>query len=81
MIVVAGIDTEVGKTVVSAILTEALDGCYWKPVQCGQPSDSDWVENQLSLKGRCFPTTFSLVTPCSPHLAARKRGSESKLKT
>ncbi|MFI5343185.1 MAG: AAA family ATPase [Chlamydiales bacterium] len=32
VLVVAGIDTDVGKTLVSAIVTEALDGCYWKPV-------------------------------------------------
>ncbi len=73
-IVVAGIDTEVGKTVVSAILAEALDGYYWKPVQCGLPADRDWVEENLSAKGRCYPSSFSLSTPCSPHLAARREG-------
>ncbi len=71
-IIVAGIHTEVGKTVVSAILAEALDGYYWKPVQCGLPADRDWVEGNLSAKGRCYPSTFSLSTPCSPHLAARR---------
>lgn len=73
-IVVAGIDTEVGKTVVSAIVTEALDGCYWKPVQCGRPSDAAWVQEQLSSKGRCYPSSFSFQTPSSPHLAARIEG-------
>lgn len=73
-IVVAGISTEVGKTIVSAILTEALDGYYWKPVQCGLPTDKDWVEENLSTKARCYPSNFSLSTPCSPHLAARKEG-------
>lgn len=73
-IVVAGIHTEVGKTVISAILTEALDGYYWKPVQCGLSRDSDWVQEQLTLPSRCYPSTFSLYTPCSPHLAARNEG-------
>ena len=38
---VTGISTEVGKTVVSAILTEALKADYWKPVQAGDLEDSD----------------------------------------
>ena len=73
-IIVAGIDTEVGKTVVSAILTEALDGCYWKPVQCGLPEDMAWVQERLSCKTRCYPSNFSFGSPCSPHLAAKKAG-------
>lgn len=73
-IIIAGINTEVGKTVVSAILTEALDGGYWKPVQCGLPSDLAWVQERLSSPSRCYPSTFSLCTPCSPHLAARIEG-------
>ena len=32
---VTGIGTEVGKTVIAAILTEALEADYWKPVQAG----------------------------------------------
>lgn len=73
-IIVAGIDTEVGKTVVSAVLTEALDACYWKPVQCGFPSDTAWIQEQISSKMRCYPPSFSLCSPCSPHLAARREG-------
>ena len=34
-IFVTGIGTDVGKTVVSAILAEALEADYWKPVQAG----------------------------------------------
>ncbi len=72
-LIVAGINTEVGKTLVSAILTEALGGCYWKPVQCGLPTDSDWVRGQIS-SGSISPSTFTLATPASPHFAARKEG-------
>lgn len=73
-IVIAGIDTEVGKTAVSAIVAEALSGRYWKPVQCGEPEDRIWVEKQLTSRGRCFPSSFVFKTPCSPHLAAKNEG-------
>ena len=38
---VTGISTEVGKTVASAILVEALQADYWKPVQAGDLHQSD----------------------------------------
>ena len=38
---VTGIGTGVGKTIVSAILTEALAADYWKPVQCGIADGTD----------------------------------------
>jgi len=79
-IIVVGINTDVGKTVVSAILTEALGGCYWKPVQCGPLADLDWVQERLSGKARCYPSTVSLCSPCSPHLAARKEGMKIEAK-
>ena len=49
-IFVTGIGTDVGKTVVSAILAEALEADYWKPVQAGdlEFSDSIKVENLIS---------------------------------
>ncbi len=73
-IVVAGIHTGVGKTANTAILTESLDGAYWKPVQCGLPSDAVWVQDRLSTEGRCYPSSFQLHAPCSPHLAAKREG-------
>ena len=39
--IVAGIGTEIGKTVVSAILTKALNATYWKPIQSGNLTDGD----------------------------------------
>ena len=47
---VTGIGTEVGKTVASAILTEALEADYWKPIQAGDldNSDSHKVERLIS---------------------------------
>lgn len=66
-ILVAGIGTEVGKTVASAILTTLLQGEYWKPIECGE-SDSSTVS-----KWDCpiHPPAYSLKAPLSPHHAAR----------
>lgn len=71
---IAGIGTNIGKTVVSAIVTEALNASYWKPVQAGfdDGSDTDWVGTRISHpKGRLFPETYKLLLPASPHIAAR----------
>ncbi|MCB0321567.1 MAG: AAA family ATPase, partial [Bdellovibrionales bacterium] len=38
---VTGIGTNVGKTIVSAILAQALEADYWKPIQTGEPEDAD----------------------------------------
>jgi len=41
---ITGIGTDVGKTIVSAILTEALEADYWKPVQAGDLDNSDTIK-------------------------------------
>ena len=70
---VTGISTEVGKTVVSAILTEALEADYWKPVQAGDLEDSDshkirrFISNTKTV---IHPNAYALNTPMSPHAAA-----------
>lgn len=67
---VAGIDTDSGKTLVSAILCEALGFDYWKPIQAGSPTDSDtlkaWLPNVV-----VHPEAYNLKTPASPHAAAK----------
>jgi dethiobiotin synthetase len=69
---VTGIDTDSGKTLVSAILCEALEADYWKPVQAGAPKDSDTVRNLISNKRSIIhPETFFLTTPASPHASAK----------
>ena len=40
-VIVAGIDTEIGKTVISAILCEAWGADYWKPIQSGIEEQTD----------------------------------------
>lgn len=70
---VTGIGTDVGKTVVSAILTEALEADYWKPVQAGdlENSDTHKVKRFISNSTSVFhPNSFALNTPMSPHAAA-----------
>ncbi len=70
---ITGISTEVGKTVVSAIVTEALEADYWKPVQAGDLhySDTDKVKALISNKKSVFhENSFALKTPMSPHAAA-----------
>lgn len=75
--IVAGCGTEVGKTVVAAILTTLLEGEYWKPIQSGPACDSDTAVVARLLdttKHRIHPPAYSLEAPVSPHHAARLEG-------
>ena len=70
---VTGISTEVGKTVASAIVTEALEADYWKPIQAGDldQSDSHMVADLISnTKTVVHKNSYALNTPMSPHAAA-----------
>lgn len=70
---ITGISTEVGKTIVSAIVTEALKADYWKPIQAGDLDNSDThkVKALVSNSKTVFhPNAFTLNTPMSPHAAA-----------
>ncbi len=76
-IFVTGISTEVGKTVASAIITEALEADYWKPVQAGDldNTDSHKVARLVSnTKTVIHPSSYELKTPMSPHAAAEIDG-------
>ena len=76
-IFVTGIGTDVGKTVVSAILMEALQYDYWKPVQSGNffGTDSLTVRNLVQNKNlRIHPEAFVLKQQLSPHVAAEQEG-------
>lgn len=80
---VTGIGTDVGKTVASAILAEALEADYWKPIQAGDLdwSDSHKVKSQISnTKSQLHPNAFALNTPASPHYAASVDGITIDLK-
>ena len=82
-IFITGISTDVGKTVTSAIVVEALEADYWKPIQAGDldNSDSHKVKSQISnLKSQFYPNAYQLNTPASPHLAAEIDGVSIDLK-
>jgi dethiobiotin synthase len=74
---VTGTDTNVGKTVLSALLVAALDAVYWKPVQTGVIEGTDresvrrWSE---ASEDRLPRERFRFDPPVSPHLAAREAG-------
>lgn len=74
---ITGIGTNVGKTIVSAVLTEALQADYWKPIQSGvlEGKDSDTVKSLISNDKSVFhPETYLLNEPLSPHFAAKLDG-------
>ncbi|NDD44405.1 dethiobiotin synthase [Synechococcus sp. HK01-R] len=78
-LVVCGTDTDVGKTVVSALLVQGLEARYWKPVQSGleQGGDRDWLVNLLHLPPeRWLPEAYAFQAPVSPHWAAEMENQE-----
>lgn len=71
---VSGISTEIGKTIASAMITEALHADYWKPVQSGDlhHTDSDRVRSYVSnSKTIIHPEQYKLTKPMSPHASAK----------
>lgn len=81
-IFIAGIGTDVGKTVVSSVFTEAFKADYWKPVQTGSFFSTDtaqvqkWVSNTES---KFHPEAFLLKQYMSPHAAAALEDIEINL--
>lgn len=79
-IFVTAIGTDSGKTMVSAIICEALGTAYWKPIQAGYPRDTDVVSSLVSNRSfKSYPEKYLLKTPASPHAAARIDGVDIKL--
>lgn len=81
-IFITGIGTDVGKTVVSSVLVEALKADYWKPVQTGSFFSTDtakvqkWVTNSET---KCHPEGYLLKQYMSPHAAAELEGIDIDL--
>ena len=76
-IFISGIGTGVGKTLVSAILTEALAADYLKPIQAGiaEGTDAEIIKSLIGNSSSVIhPATYQLNTPASPHIAARNDG-------
>ena len=76
---ITGIGTDVGKTVASAIVVEALQADYWKPIQAGEISHSD-IHSVMELisnsKSEMHGHSYALETPMSPHASAEIDGIE-----
>jgi len=78
-IFITGIGTGIGKTLASAIVAEALQADYWKPVQAGYETgtDSKWITSVLDgASTSVHPELYKLKLAASPHIAARE---ENKL--
>jgi dethiobiotin synthase len=75
---VTGTDTEVGKTVASAMIMarygRQTDLGYWKPIATGASTDRDvtTIQRLASSFGSIHPESYSFEPPVSPHLAARR---------
>ena len=76
-LIVTGTDTDIGKTVVCAMLTLALEGFYWKPIQSGTEGGTD-RQRVATLTGlppsRLLAERYVLSRPLSPHRAAELDG-------
>ncbi|MFM7666747.1 MAG: dethiobiotin synthase [Bacteroidota bacterium] len=75
-IVVAGIGTEVGKTIVSAIFCQAFTLNYWKPLQSGsiEDNDAEKIRELVSQSIEIFPNSYCFKEPLSPDQAAKLEG-------
>lgn len=72
-IFITGIGTDVGKTIASAIVVEALEADYFKPVQAGdlEYSDTHKVKELVAnTRSKFHENSYALHTPMSPHAAA-----------
>src|SRR3546814_505958 len=79
---ITGIDTGIGKTIISAILVEKLEADYWKPVQAGDLDHSDTMTVQSLVSNsasRFHPETYQLTQPFSPHNSARLDNVDIKI--
>ena len=75
--IVTGTDTDVGKTVFAAGLSQALKASYWKPAQAGLEGETDsQAVARLAPEATGLPEAYRLETPCSPHEAARVDGMQ-----
>jgi dethiobiotin synthetase len=82
-LVVAGIGTDVGKTVVSALLCRQHELDYWKPVASGSedgPVDHEIMRGLLSgLPVKVHEPRYTFKKSLSPHVAAALEGRDIEL--
>ena len=81
-IFITGNGTDIGKTIISAVITEHLKADYWKPVQSGELDNTDTmkVKRLISNNKTVFHSErFKLIQPLSPHASAEIDGIEIQL--
>jgi dethiobiotin synthetase len=66
---VSGIGTDVGKTIISTMLSIYFDAYYWKPIQTGVDLDAEFV-NKYIAKDKIIDTQINLKLPAAPYIAA-----------
>jgi dethiobiotin synthase len=79
---ITGTDTDIGKTVIAAMLTQGLGARYFKPIQSGteQTTDTDTVRQLTGLPREYFSASaYTLKAPLSPHLAAARENTRIDL--
>ena len=82
-IFITGTGTQVGKTLISAIITEALQADYWKPIQAGYEDGTDSLTVQELIsnsKSVIHPELYRLALPASPHISASSENTKIKIK-
>ncbi len=82
---ITGTDTNIGKTLTSAVITSVLNGSYWKPIQSGiatDMSDQEKVAHWITLPAdRIIPTNYLLKSCLAPDQAATLEGVRINLET
>lgn len=72
---VTGTDTNVGKTLVATLLCQGfakvIPTAYFKPIQCGEPKDTDTVATFAGSSVKIKESTYFLQAPMSPNRAAQ----------
>jgi dethiobiotin synthetase len=79
---VIGIHTEIGKTITSAVIVEALTCDYWKPIQAGELDNSDTITVKsliLNPHSVLHKEAYRLKLALSPHSAANRENLEIEL--
>ncbi|MBR2141456.1 MAG: dethiobiotin synthase [Rickettsiales bacterium] len=75
---VTGTNTDVGKTLVSAILCENLKADYFKPIQTGSHEILDANTISTLTDAKIHKNSYCLEIPASPAFSAKQEGIEIK---
>ena len=73
---ITGIGTNVGKTITSAIITQALEADYWKPIQAGDLDNSD----SHKVKSLAFSLNKSVIPSAVEGIVSKSKIFENSYK-